>query len=329
MQTRACGPVMIHTADLLGGGVGCTRMVRQALFWIAFLFCLTPFASPPLALVIGLVIAFTVGHPYHELNTKATGMLLKVSVVGLGFGMNVDNALATSAEGLGYTVATIVVTLLLGMLLGRWLGVDRNTAFLVASGTAICGGSAIAAVAPIVKADEQRITVALGTVFMLNAVALFLFPWIGHRLALSQQDFGLWAAIAIHDTSSVVGAASSYGDEALRVATTVKLARALWIIPLALASALFFRVKGAKVSIPWFIGLFLIAMVLNTYVPLVRAHGPALVDVAKHGLMLTLFLIGSSLSSTLLRAVGIRPFLQGALLWILVSAGTLLALLYT
>lgn len=303
-------------------------MVRQAFFWVAFLFCLSPLASPPLALVAGLLIALTVGHPYPQLNSKATNMLLKVSVVGLGFGMNVESAVATSTESIGYTLATIVGTLLLGVVLGRWLGIDRITAFLVSSGTAICGGSAIAAVAPVVKADQQRITVALGTVFVLNAVALLLFPWVGAQLGLSQEAFGLWAAIAIHDTSSVVGAASSYGPEALQVATTVKLGRALWIIPLALLSAVLFKVKGTQVKVPWFIGLFVLAMVLNSYLPGMAAVGPSIVEVARHGLTLTLFLIGSSLSTDLLKAVGFRPFLHGLLLWAVVSISTLLAIHY-
>ena len=214
--------------------------VRQVIFAVAVILCLTPLVSPPVALLLGLGIALFVGHPFLHLNHKATQILLQVSVVGLGFGMNAGSALKAGKEGFLFTVASIAGTLTAGLLLGKWMGVEKKTSLLISGGTAICGGSAIAALAPVIKAGERQVSVALGAVFILNSVALFLFPVIGHLLGLSQMQFGLWSAIAIHDTSSVVGAAGKYGPEALQVATTVKLARALWIIPVSLVAAFFF-----------------------------------------------------------------------------------------
>jgi len=292
---------------------------REVIFLLAFVFCLTPLITPPIALLMGLVIAQFVGHPYLHLNHKATHLLLQISVVGLGFGMNVTSAIHAGSQGLLFTVASITGTLFFGFLFGKLLKIDRKTSYLISAGTAICGGSAIAAISPVIKAEEKQISVALGTIFILNSLALFIFPAVGHLLNLTQTQFGLWSAIAIHDTSSVVGAASKYGVEALQVATTVKLARALWIIPLSLLSSF----DKKKVKIPLFIGFFIVAMVLNTYVPIVQEYGHYVVDVSKAGLTLTLFLIGCGLNAKVLKAVGIRPFVQGIFLWIIIAGAAL------
>lgn len=292
---------------------------REVIFLLAFVCCLTPLITPPIALLMGLVIAQFVGHPYLHLNHKATHLLLQISVVGLGFGMNVTSAVRAGSQGLLFTIASIIGTLLFGYLFGKLLKIDRKTSYLISAGTAICGGSAIAAISPVIKAEEKQISVALGTIFILNSLALFIFPVVGHLLNLSQTQFGLWSAIAIHDTSSVVGAASKYGTEALQVATTVKLARALWIIPLSLLSSF----DKKKVKIPVFIGFFIVAMILNTYVPLVQQFGHYVVDISKAGLTLTLFLIGCGLNARVLKAVGIRPFIQGILLWVIIAGAAL------
>lgn len=296
-------------------------------FWLLLIFSLTPWVSPAVALLLGIILAQTLGHPYASHNKKVSGLLLKASVVGLGFGMNLFSALQAGKEGFLFTVVTITGTLALGALLAKLLLVDKKTAQLVSSGTAICGGSAIAAVAPVIKAEEQHISVSLGIVFVLNALALFIFPPIGKWLAMSQEQFGLWSAIAIHDTSSVVGAAAQYGEEALSVATTVKLMRALWIIPLALFFSFLERGQGGGISFPWFIGLFVVAMVLNTYIPALEKISPYLVAISKAGLRGSLFLIGAGLSKKNLKAVGMKPLLLGIILWIAIGVGALLVIL--
>ena len=301
--------------------------VRKLIFIIALILCLTPLVSPPIALLIGIAIAQTVGHPYIHLNSKAVSLLLKISVIGLGFGMNVNSALNAGKQGLLFTVASIVGTLALGLLLGKLFKIEMKTSHLISCGTAICGGSAIAAISPIINADEKQISIALGTIFILNSVALFLFPWIGHLLNLSQMQFGLWSAIAIHDTSSVVGAANKYGAEALQIATTVKLARALWIIPVALLTTLFFKSGKQKIQIPYFIGLFILAMIINTYFPIIHPISGYLVRIAKIGLTVTLFLIGAGLSASVIKSVGVKPLLQGVILWIVISVAALYAVL--
>jgi len=298
---------------------------REVIFLLAVVFCLSPLISPPAALLMGLVIAQFIGHPYLHLNHKATHILLQVSVVGLGFGMNVNNAMKAGKEGILFTIVSIIGTLVIGFVMGRFLKIEKKTSYLISAGTAICGGSAIAAISPVIKAQEKQISVALGTIFILNSIALFLFPVIGQALHLSQTQFGLWAAIAIHDTSSVVGAASKYGTHALEVATTVKLARALWIIPIAFLSTFLFKNKKSKVKVPWFIGLFILAMIVNTYVPFVQQYGHYIVDIAKSGLTLTLFLIGCGLSRKVLQSVGFKPLIQGVVLWIIISAAALWA----
>ena len=301
---------------------------REIIFVVALIFCLTPIVTPPVALLIGFAIAQFSGHPFLHLNHKATSFLLKVSVVGLGFGMNVQNALQAGKEGLLFTVASICGTLAFGLLLGKLLKLEKKTSHLISTGTAICGGSAIAAISPLIKADEKQISVALGTVFILNSIALFLFPFIGHQLHLTQMQFGLWSAIAIHDTSSVVGAANKYGAQALQIATTVKLARALWIIPVSVLTAIFFKTGKQKIKIPYFIGLFILGMILNTYLPFIHLLSVKIVDLAKIGLTVTLFLIGAGLSASVLKSVGIKPMLQGVILWAAISIAALLAVIH-
>ena len=288
---------------------------QQIIFILLLLVCLSGFISPPVALLLGLVIANIAGHPFLHLNHKATTILLQVSVVGLGFGMNVNSALSAGKEGFLFTIASIFSTLIFGYFIGKWFNIEKKTAHLISCGTAICGGSAIAAIAPVIKSDEKQTSVALGVIFILNSIAIFLLPAVGHWLQLTQQEFGLWCAIAVHDTSSVVGAANKYGPEALQIATTVKLARALWIIPVALITASLFNNQKSKIKIPYFIGLFILAMLFNTFVPQTAIVAPYLVIIAKTGLTITLFLIGTGLNWNILKNVGIKPLLQGILLW--------------
>lgn len=301
--------------------------LRAAVLILAILFCLTPWASAPLALALGVAIALTVGHPWPEANSQATRILLQACVVGLGFGMNLQQVVRAGSIGIGITIVSIFATLLAGLGLGRLLKVERTTAHLISAGTAICGGSAIAAVGPVVDASDEQMSVSLGTVFILNAVALFLFPPIGVAMGMSQMQFGVWSAIAIHDTSSVVGAASRFGIEALQIATPVKLARALWIVPLAMVTAIAFRRRGVKVAIPWFIVLFLVASVLRTSVPAAAAVFDGLTAVARTGLTVTLLLIGAGLSQRALRTVGPRALILGFVLWIGISVFSLYAVM--
>lgn len=296
-------------------------------------FCLSPYGSPPAALGLGLLLAFTAGNPFPELEGRPTKLLLQASVVFLGFGMNLADVLRAGKDGLAFAIATIFGTLVLGYFVGRALSVGSKTSALISSGTAICGGSAIAAVAPVINADPEEISVSLGTVFILNSIALFLFPIIGHAVGLDENQFGIWAAIAIHDTSSVVGAAQVYGPDALTVATTVKLARALWIAPVALLFLLLYRdtatAERKKIAIPWFIFLFLGACIFRSFAPvwIFPSVFDSLVNLAKAGMTVTLFLIGASLSRTMLQKVGSRPLVQGLILWIVISVVSLAAVL--
>ena len=245
--------------------------------------------------------------------------------MGLGFGMNLQASLASGKEGMLFTIVSVVGTMLIGTFIGwKILKVNRDTSYLISSGTAICGGSAIAAIGPVIKAKDSDMSVALATIFVLNAIALFIFPVFGHWLGMTEQEFGTWAAIAIHDTSSVVGAGAAYGEEALQVATTIKLTRALWIIPLALVTSFIFKGKDRKISIPWFILWFIAAMLINTYaLDNVPEVGKAISGLARKGLIITMFFIGASLSTDVLKAVGIKPLVQGVLLWIVISIGSL------
>lgn len=298
------------------------------LDYIPGMHAISAWVTPPVALFLGLAFALLCGQAHPKFNKKVSKYLLQYSVVGLGFGMNVEASLASGKEGMEFTIISVVGTLIIGWFIGRkLLKVDRDTSYLISSGTAICGGSAIAAVGPVLKAKDSEMSVALGTIFILNAIALFIFPMIGHALNMSQHEFGTWAAIAIHDTSSVVGAGAAYGEEALKVATTIKLTRALWIIPLAFATSFIFKSKGQKISIPWFIFFFVLAMIFNTYVLDTTETGTFIGaninNFARKTLTITLFFIGASLSRDVLKAVGIRPLVQGILLWVVISVSTL------
>ena len=293
---------------------------NKPIFIVLFVCCLLPFVTPAIALFAGLAFALTAGQPYPKFSKKTSKYLLQFSVVGLGFGMNLYASLQSGKEGMLFTIVSVFAVLALGMWLGKRLLIDRKTSYLIAAGTASCGGSAIAAVGPVVKADDNQMSMSLGTIFILNAIALFIFPPIGHLLGLTQEQFGLWAAIAIHDTSSVVGAGAAYGETALEIATMVKLTRALWIIPITILTMFLFKQKGAKITIPWFILFFILAMVANTFLSLPEALTRSVVWAAKQGLTLTLFLIGAGLSRQVIRQVGIRPMVQGILLWIFIGA---------
>ncbi|MEP6675966.1 MAG: putative sulfate exporter family transporter [Ferruginibacter sp.] len=301
--------------------------VRKIIFITAALCCITPYVEAPLALLLGFILSQTIGHPFPEYNQRAIKKLLPLSVIGLGFGMNIHEALKAGKEGLVFTMTSIALTLITGIILGRLFSVNKKSALLISSGTAVCGGSAIAAVAPIIEADKNEMSVSLATIFILNSVALFVFPVIGHYFNLSQSQFGLWAAVAIHDTSSVVGAAHRYGDIALQVATTIKLERVLWLIPISLIISIVYKHKTTSVKIPWFILFFIAAMLVNTFIPELHTTGEILVAVAKKGLTLTLFLIGAGLTTESLKAVGVKPLLLGLILWILVSVISLAAIL--
>ncbi|MHB8260261.1 MAG: YeiH family protein [Bacteroidia bacterium] len=303
------------------------QTARQVIFAAALVLCLTPYIDPPLALLLGFALSLTVGHPCMHLNHKVTNWLLKTSVVGLGFGMNLHQALQAGKEGLVFTVFSIGITLLAGWLLGKWLKTDAKTSYLISSGTAICGGSAIAAISPLLKADEKQMSVAMGTIFILNSIALLIFPAIGHWFNMSQHQFGLWCAVAIHDTSSVVAASAKYGQEALQVATTVKLERALWIIPLSILTVMFANGENKKIIIPYFIAFFILAMCISTFLPQFKTQYEYAVLIAKKGLTLTLFLIGAGLSLDRIKSVGIKPLIQGVLLWMLISVISIVTIL--
>lgn len=288
-----------------------------------------PQISAPIALLLGLIFAFIFPNPYPKFNKKTSKYLLQVSVVCLGFNMNLHESLRSGSEGMLFTVVSVIGVMVLGVMVGYWMHINRKTAYLISSGTAICGGSAIAAVGPVLKANENEMAVSLGVIFILNSIALFIFPPLGHLLDMSQEQFGTWAAIAIHDTSSVVGAGESYGESALQIATLIKLTRALWIIPLAIATMFIFRDKSSKISVPWFIFIFVLAMVVNTYVALPEAFVSVMVWIARRGMVLTLFLIGASLSLASIKSVGVKPLLQAVILWIVISVSSLAVVLKT
>jgi uncharacterized integral membrane protein (TIGR00698 family) len=295
------------------------------LFFIGIILAASGLLSPPLALAAGLAYGVLLTHPFHAESSSLSRFLLKASVVGLGFGMNLKEVVKTGSSGFVYTAVGITFALIVGTLLGRALKVGKTQSFLICVGTAICGGSAIAAVGPVLNANEEEMAVSLGTVFVLNSVALFLFPVVGWRLNLSQTQFGLWSALAIHDTSSVVGAAAKYGPTALVIGTTVKLARALWIVPVTLATAVATR-SNARIQWPWFIGLFVVAVTANSFLPQFGAVFAELSTLGRLGLSVTLFLIGTGISGDVLRRVGLRPLAQGLLLWIIVGTLSLLAI---
>lgn len=298
---------------------------NKYLFFLLVLVAVMPFFSPAVALISGILLALFIGNPYPNFSRKVSGKLLKVVVVSLGFGINLQEAIQTGKQGFVITLCSVSLVLIAGYFLGRKMKLNSSSAYLISVGTAICGGSAIAAVSPVCKAKQADISVALVTIFTLNAIALLIFPFLGHLIGLNQHQFGLWAAIAIHDTSSVVGAGASYGTEALKVATMVKLTRALWIIPVVILSAFLFRSENKKLSIPWFILLFVVAMILATYLHFPQNVIEVTNYVSKRMLSLTLFFIGAGLSKDAVRTVGFRPMLLGIYLWLIIGS---LALYY-
>lgn len=304
-----------------------SSLLSIVFFFLLILLSLSGFINSPVALTLGIGFALIFKHPYDTLNQNAVKWLLKMAVVGLGFAMHMDEALAAGKDGFFLTLFSIVLTLSLGFTLGKFFKLDKKLAHLLSSGTAICGGSAIAAVAPVIKSKNEDISIALAVVFILNAVALLLFPYIGTLLDLSQYHFGLWSAIAIHDTSSVVGAAQTYGNEALSIATTVKLARALWIIPLSLFSVFLFKRKGNRIKIPWFIFFFILAIIINTYTSFPESLSIKISSLSRRLLILTLFLIGTSLSKARVKSAGLKPMALGIILWVVISLSSLLAIL--
>lgn len=325
------------------------RQAGRWLYWVLMLVMIIPFGAipgigkswitPPVALFVGLAFAFIFGIPYPKFNKKLSKYLLQASVVGLGFGMNLQKSLQSGADGMLFTVVSVIGVMVIGVMLGRYMRIQEKTSYLISAGTAICGGSAIAAVGGVIKANENEMAVSLGVIFILNAIALFIFPPMGHFFGLSQEQFGTWAAIAIHDTSSVVGAGDAYGPVACELATLIKCTRALWIIPLAFVTMWVFRKQPsgegkAKISIPWFILLFVLAMVINTYTPAgaaetLRPVYDGIVVVAKQALIAVLFAIGASLSIGVIRSVGVKPLIQAITLWVAIGATSLFVVLYT
>lgn len=327
----------------------------RPLYWILLVLMIFPFKmiwgteviGAPTALFLGLVFALVFGTPFPKFNKKLSKYLLQASVVGLGFGMNLEQSLKSGADGMLFTIVSVIVVMVAGVWLGKAMKIENKASYLISSGTAICGGSAIAAVGGVLKANEKSMAVSLGVIFILNAIALFIFPPLGHLFDMSQQQFGTWAAIAIHDTSSVVGAGAAFdqayfpgSNTACDLATLIKCTRALWIIPLAFFTMWYFRkdLKGgegkAKISIPWFILLFVVAMIINTYTPdsisfLKTGLYPALVAIAKQALIAVLFAIGASLSLKVIKEVGAKPLIQAILLWIIIGVSSLFVCLYT
>jgi len=281
----------------------------------------TVFLSPALALFAGILLAFTIKPQFLKETKFLSKYLLQISVVGLGFGMNLQKSLQASSDGMLFTIVSVVTVMSMGVLLGRFFHIDKRLSYLISTGTAICGGSAIAAISPVIKANDNQISVSLAVIFTLNAIAMFIFPPIGHWMDLTQTQFGTWAAIAIHDTSSVVGAGQMYGQKALEVATTVKLTRALWIIPLSVFSTFVFRDSDRKsISIPWFILLFILAMIFNTYVHINPVISMIISQFAHRSLSVTLFFIGSMLSFKALKEVGYKPIVLGICIWIIIAS---------
>jgi len=300
--------------------------MNKKLFFVGLILAASGYVSPPVALLGGLIYGIALAHPFNAESKELSSFLLKASVVGLGFGMDLHEVVRVGRSGFFYTAFSITSVMLLGFGLGYLIKVGKKSSFLITAGTAICGGSAIAAVGPIAQASEDEMAVSLGTVFILNSVALFLFPAVGHTLHMSQTQFGLWSALAIHDTSSVVGATAKYGPTALAVGTTVKLARALWIVPLSVLTAIFLKSKS-RIKWPWFILFFCLAALLNTSVPVFRSEFAALSHLGEIGLTVTLFLIGTGLNKETVKKVGVRPLLQGLTLWAIVGTSTLVLIL--
>ena len=304
-------------------------MWKKNIFYAGIIVAGSGLIGPPLALAAGLAFGLSTTHTFHGESRSLSKFLLQAAVVCLGFGMNLKEVVHAGASGFMYTAISITFALILGILFGKMLQVGKTQSLLISCGTAICGGSAIAAMGPVLQANDEEMAVSLGTVFVLNSVALLLFPTIGHLMNFSQTQFGLWAALAIHDTSSVVGASAKYGAEALAIGTTVKLARALWIVPIVIATAMLKKSK-AKVSWPWFILYFCVAAVLASYVPhyLPESVGvfSGLNRLGRAALTVVLFLIGTGITRNTLKEVGTRPLVQGVLLWVVVASVSLWAI---
>ena len=298
----------------------------KVIFITTAISCFLPFITSPIALVGGFLFTHFIGHPFQHLNKKTVNWLLKIAIVGLGFGMNINETLSVGKNSLLITICSIVVVLVAGYFIGKLLKLEKEPVHLISSGTAICGGSAIAAISPIINASEKDMSMSLGVVFLLNSVSLIAFPPIGHFFELTQHQFGLWCAIAIHDTSSVVGSALAYGQEALKVATTVKLARALWIIPLSIFTIFLFKGKNKTIKIPWFIFLFIAAIILNSYISLPAIMTTSITSISKSLLVLTLFLVGAELSVDKIKAAGWKPMILGISLWLIISILSLIVI---
>jgi uncharacterized integral membrane protein (TIGR00698 family) len=295
------------------------QKILSKLYYIIPVCCLFPFFSAPLALLLGILLAFFYKGDEVVKTGALTKYLLQGSIVCMGFAMSVHDVIQTGRAGFMITIVSVTVTMISGILLGRLFKVEKNTSMLISGGTAICGGSAIAAIAPVIDAKNNQISFSLAVIFVLNAVALFIFPAIGHLLEMDQTHFGYWAAIAIHDTSSVVGACSAYGEQALQVGTTVKLTRTLWIIPLALCIAFFNKNNASKINIPWFIFLFVVAILIGNYIPGMEETNQHLSWLGKKGMMISLFFIGTSINIDEVKKTGVNTFMQGILLWIIIA----------
>jgi uncharacterized integral membrane protein (TIGR00698 family) len=298
------------------------KKLIQFLFLFLFLFCLWPRVDTPIALVTGILFSFVLKNPFPKLTSKWSKVLLQASVVGLGFGLGIGQVIQEGKKSIVYTAVGITIILLAGRLIGKIFKVNPNISQLISFGTAICGGSAIAAIAPVINAKDEEVAVSLATIFTLNSAALIIFPFVGRLIHLSQQSFGLWAALAIHDTSSVVGASASFGAVALAIATTVKLTRALWITPVVLGFALF-KKTNKKINLPFFILGFVLAALIRSLLPNLHMLWDCLAFGARRLLVVTLFLIGAGLTKEVLKKVGFRPMIQGLTLWVLVSVITL------
>lgn len=300
-------------------------IMYKKLITVAFgLLCFTPWINSPTALVFGLVLSSLGLVPESFSTEKLTKKLLAYSIIGLGFGIQIQEAIQVTSDGLGLIVASIVSTLLLGSVIARMMRMETKTSYLISAGTSICGGSAIAAVSPAINANDREIGLALATVFVLNSLALFIFPVIGHALSLDQETFGKWAAIAIHDTSSVIGAASAYGEEALTTATTLKLSRALWIVPVTFISAMLFSNRKHKLSIPYFIIFYCVAIFFSDAIPQLKPVYDLVFSISTKVMVLCLFLIGCSMSIDKIKYAGIKPMLLGFSLWVTISIFSLI-----
>lgn len=296
--------------------------IRTKVVLLIAVLCLFPFISSGLALGLGIIISLIPGEKSSIEKSSISSKLLQASVVLMGFGMNFDQIMETNQVGFKITVFSVISTILIGIVLGKIFKVEKKTAYLIACGTAICGGSAIAAISPVIQAKNNQISFAMGVVFILNAVALFLFPFLGHLFGIDQEHFGYWAAIAIHDTSSVVGAGSAYGERALEIATTVKLTRALWIIPVAFITSLFYKTDGKKIKIPWFILFFVIAIAISHFIPQWTTSYDHLYWLGHKGMLLALFFIGLSLSLESIKNAGLKSILLGISLWIIIATSS-------